>query len=262
MAGWGLAGLWMSLILVVAASISLAAGGIWLANRLDSRPRGDGDRSALSAFLTTVALVYGALLGFTVVVAWEQFSSAEANVNSESSTLATMYRQTVGMPNPQQAQMRELLRTYAAAIQAEWDHPEGGNTSEAARDAIDQMYQRLGQQDAAIEPNAVNGQFLNQLTVLTSERDIRLLDAKPRLPGLLWAGLMFGGVVLIGLLGFARLESRRGHLFLSGAVAVLLGLLLFLVFWLDHPFGRQLGVTPAPIEQAQKVFDGVDRGVR
>jgi hypothetical protein len=36
--------------------------------------------SALSPFVTTVALVYGALLGFTVVVAWEQFSSAEVNV--------------------------------------------------------------------------------------------------------------------------------------------------------------------------------------
>ena len=58
------------------------------------------EHSALSPFLTCVGLVYGALLGFTIVVAWEQFSSAEANVANEASRLTTMYRQTFGMPVP------------------------------------------------------------------------------------------------------------------------------------------------------------------
>jgi hypothetical protein len=36
-------------------------------------------------------------------------------------------------------------------------------------------------------------------------------------------------------------------------------LLLFIVFWLDHPFGTDIGVTPAPFEQSLRVFDVVDR---
>jgi hypothetical protein len=44
------------------------------------------------------------------------------------------------------------------------------------------------------------------------------------------------------------------------SVAVLLGLLLFIVFWLDRPFGRDLGVTPAPFADALTVYDAVDRG--
>jgi TctA family transporter len=65
-------------------------------------------------------------------------------------------------------------------------------------------------------------------------------------------------MVLVGMLGFTRLESVRGHRILSAAVAVLLGLLLAVVFWLDHPFGRQLGVTESPFEQVLQVFDTVD----
>jgi hypothetical protein len=57
-----------------------------------------------------------------------------------------------------------------------------------------------------------------------------------------------------------RLGSLRGHLGLLSAVAVLLGLLLFVVYWLDHPFGNQLGVTSEPFEQALIVFDSIDRG--
>jgi hypothetical protein len=42
---------------------------------------------------------------------------------------------------------------------------------------------------------------------------------------------------------------------LSSAVAVLLGLLLYIVFCLDHPFGSQLGVTSEPFEHSLEVFD-------
>ena len=57
-----------------------------------------------------------------------------------------------------------------------------------------------------------------------------------------------------------RLDSTRGHAVLSGAVGLLLGLLLFLVYCLDHPFGSQIGITPAPFQHSLDVFDGVDSG--
>lgn len=260
MAGMGLGGLWLFLGVVVAVSVVLAVGVIAAADRVLDEPVGAAYASALSPFLTTVALVYGALLGFTVVVAWEQFSSAEANVISESSTLATMYRQTVGMPMAERSEMQTLLRTYTAAVQVEWDRSDDGDTSDAARGAITQMYRVLGRQPPDTASSPINGEFLGQLTVLTSERNTRVLDARPRIPGLLWTGMLFGAILLICLMVFTRLPSKGGHMVLSSAVAVLLSLLLFIVFWLDHPFGRQLGVTPAPFEHAVQVFDGVDGG--
>ncbi len=73
-------------------------------------------------------------------------------------------------------------------------------------------------------------------------------------------GWSFGGRLLVGLTGFMRLDSTRGHVMLSGAVALLLGLLLFVVYCLDHPFGSQIGITPAPFEHSIGVFDAVDSG--
>ena len=144
--------------MIVAGSIALAVGMIKLADRTLSDSVGQKDNSALSPFLTCVALVFGALLGFTVVVAWEQFSSAEAHVTHEASTLTTMYRQTVAMPAPEQAQLRRLLRQYADAVKGpEWDRQDEGGTSNTARAAITQMYRVLGSQ----QPNDASSEIVN-----------------------------------------------------------------------------------------------------
>jgi Protein of unknown function (DUF4239) len=262
MGDFGLAGLWLFLALALVVSVLVGAVAMWLADRTLAKPVAAGHNAALSPFMTCVGLVYGALLGFTIVVAWEQFSSAEANVSTEASTLTTMYRQTVGMPVPEQTQMRVLLRKYAKAVEGpEWeDAIRAGTGTESARDALNEMYRVLGSEQSSVNSNQATQKFLDQLTNLASERNQRILDAKPRIPGLLWTGLLFGGVVLLGLGGFMRLGSVRAHFVLLSAVAILLGLLLFIVYWLDHPFGNQLGVTSAPFEQALRVFESIDRG--
>lgn len=262
MGNFGIAGLWLLLALALIASILVAAASMWLAHRTLSKPLGEGHNGALSPFITCVSLVYGALLGFTIVVAWEQFSSAETNVSNEASTLITMYRQTVGMPVDEQAQMRVLLRKYTGAVEGpEWAEAiRSGTGTESARDALNDMYRVLGTEQSDVASSPISQKFLDQLGTLASERNQRILDAKPRIPGLLWTGLLFGGVVLLGLGGFMSLGSVKAHLLLLGAVAVLLGMLLFIVFWLDHPFGSELGVTPAPFEQSLSVFDSIDRG--
>ena len=139
----------------------------------------EGHNGALSPFLTCVGLVYGALLGFTIVVAWEQFSSAEANVSNEASTLITMYRQTVGMPVPEQTQMRELLRKYAKAVEGpEWEKAiRAGGGTETARDALNEMYRVLGSEQSSVASSPISQKFLDQLDVLASERNQRILDA-------------------------------------------------------------------------------------
>ncbi|WP_276022000.1 bestrophin-like domain [Mycobacterium barrassiae] len=255
----GLPGLWLFLTVVLAVSILLAVGFVLFADKTVYRPGGKGETGSLSSFVTTVALVYGALLGFTVVVAWEQFSSAETNVTDESSTLATMYRQTISLAPPEQEKMRTLLRVYTTSVKAEWDNQGSDAASADARAAITEMYRALGSQHGPpTVDNPINAEIRDQLNVLTAQRNTRILDAIPRIPGLLWTGLLFGGVLLIGLIGFSRLDSRRNHMILSSAIAILLGLLLFLIFWLDHPFGRQMGVTPRSFDYTIQVFDGVD----
>jgi len=246
--------------LVVVVAIAIAVGAVFVGDRALGKSVGPQHNSTLSPFMTVVGLVFGALLGFTVVVSWEQFSSAEANVAHEASTLTTMYRQTAAMRDPERTQLRVQLRKYAEAAEGpDWETLDSSGGTDGARVAITEMYRLLGGQPNA-SSNPIDGEFLSQLTVLANDRNQRVLDAQPRIPALLWIGLIFGGAVLVGLTGFMRLDNRLGHIILSSAVGILLGLLLYIIYWLDHPLGTQVGVTPEPFRHALAVFDLTDQG--
>ncbi|VBA57343.1 DUF4239 domain-containing protein [Mycobacterium attenuatum] len=251
---------WLLLLLVVVVAISIAVAAISLTNRVMPEV-GKEHNGTMSPFITVVGLVYGALLGFTVVVAWQQFYAAHAVVANEAATLTTMYRQTVAMPEPEQTQLRQLLRQYATAVAGpEWESQSRGATSDSARAEITGMYSVIGGQPSGVESGPINQTFLNQLSVLATDRATRIIDAKPRIPPLLWTVLIFGGMVLVTLTAFLRMGSTLGHMVVSGTIAVLLGQLLCIVFLLDHPFGTHRGITPESFQQSLQVFDSVDRG--
>src|ERR1700722_12654367 len=255
MSDFGAIGALLLFAVVIVGAVLIAVGSVRLESRVLSAETGPERNSELSPFLTVVGLVYGALLGFTVVVGWQEFLSAEVNVSNEASTLTTMYRQTVATPQPEQSQLREQLRKYAAAVQGpEWGKEEFGSISNNGRTALTQMYRILGTEKSGAASSPIDQQFLSQLTVLSSDRSARILDAKRRIPPLLWCALVFGGLILIMLTSFMRLANNRAHIILVSAVTVLFGLLLYLVFILDHPFGP-IGVTPQPFSHAVAVFD-------
>jgi hypothetical protein len=230
-----------------------------LSGRVLARGTGPEHNSVLAPFLTVTGLIFGALLGFTVVVGWQQFLSAQVNVSNEASALTTLYRQTVAMPQPEQSQVRERLRTYAEGLQGpRWGKEQFGEISNSARTALTDMYRIVGGPQNGSTASPINSQFLSELTVLATDRSVRILDAKPRIPPLLWCSLLFGSALLITITSFMRLTNDRAHVLLVSAVTILLGLLLYLVYVLDHPFGP-MGVTPEPFSHAVTVFDLVDQ---
>jgi hypothetical protein len=254
-------GMWLALAAVIGVCIVVALGCMWFAYRILPESAGTEYNSSLSPFLTIIGLMFGALLGFTVVVAFEQFSSAAANVANEATTLTTMYRQTVTMPDPQRTQIQHVLRDYTTAVEGpEWQSQKRGGSNDIARSAITQMYHVIGSQQPSAMNSPVTSNFVGQLTTLASDRNTRILDASPRIPPVLWCGLFIGAVILVTITGFMRLGNIRGHVVLCCAVAVLLGLLLFVIFSLDRPFNSQTGVTSTPFAHSLEVFDAVDRG--
>ena len=244
---------WLLLSSIIVVAIAVALSCVSLMDRLMPGV-GTQQNSMISPYLSVCGIVYGALLGFTVVVSWQQYSAAQAIVVSEATSLTTLYRQTTAMPQPEQAQLRALLRTYTTDEGAEWE-PQPSNNS--ARPTLVQMYRVVGDQPASVASMPINGPFLSELTELASHRTMRRIQTQPHIPPPLWAGLIAGALVLTTLTAILRLGSKAAHAALTSAIAILLGLLLWIVLTLDHPIGSE--ITSASFQHALKVFDVIDR---
>ena len=181
---------------------------------------------SLSPFLTVVGLVFGALLGFTVVVAWEQFSWPRPT----SLMRRRRSRRCTGRPSRCRIPSGHSCASSFASTLRRYRVRNGLLKKPAVAPAT-----RQGPPSprciasSAIGPPARRVQsmesFSSKLSVLTTDRDQRVLDQEPRIPTLLWAGLIFGGGLLIAIAGFVNFSSRRGHAALASGVAVLMGLL-------------------------------------
>jgi hypothetical protein len=56
------------------------------------------------------------------------------------------------------------------------------------------------------------------------------------------------------------IQPVGAHIFLSGALAGLIGLLLVVALVLNHPFRGQLPIHPTAFQHSLGVFDSVDNG--
>ncbi len=114
-AGLGTLGLWLFLAVVVVVATALAVGMIWLADRVLSDSVGQENNSALSPFVICVALVFDAVLGFTVVVASSSSPPLDA-CHQRGVHFDDAVRQTAALDAPEQTELRNLLRTYTIAV--------------------------------------------------------------------------------------------------------------------------------------------------
>ena len=244
------------LLLGIILMLSAGIGSMLLIKRLRLVERGDG----ISTRISVVAFVYGTMLAFCVMASWQQFTAAQVVVADEASTLGTLYRQTVVVPEPEQTQLKKLLRKYRSeVVDIEWPKYLGGDAA-SGRDTISDMYRVIGNQPASDASNLARPGFLAQLGQLAGKRDMRVIRAKARVAPLLMMALVFGGLVLMVLMSFVRLESLALHSIVSGAIAILLSLMLYLVYLLNHSFSVDHGITAEPFQRSLAVFDAVDRG--
>lgn len=85
-----------------------------------SAPRSDSRRASRTPN-ATAGVIYAVLLGFVVIVSWENVSEAEDVVGQEASALRTMYRDSAAFPPVVREQIHTDVRDYAAAaVEDEW----------------------------------------------------------------------------------------------------------------------------------------------
>jgi TRAP transporter TAXI family solute receptor len=190
-------------------------------------------------------LFYAVLLGLLVVATFQITKDLQDHIAMEASSLSTMYRSADAYPEPLRSELRAQLRDYTRyVIEKDWP------AHRLVRVLVggDHRLQAIRQKLLSFEPKAasqeeIHREMLRYFQAMNVAREQRLSAVFSSIPDVLWYVLWIGALVTIVFLWMLHMDLLPQVLF-GGITAVFLGIMIFLVYALDHPLQGAVSVGP------------------
>ncbi|MBC7892404.1 MAG: DUF4239 domain-containing protein [Sphingobacteriaceae bacterium] len=193
---------------------------------------------------STVGGLYGLLLGFVVFLVWDSADQAQSNANREGSLARGLYRDI--RYHPDTATMAPLRAVYLAYVRhvvyREYPLLESGQPlTKYDRRTFNDVFRQLERLDAR---DPLIEQMFRHLNELATYRGLRQLNATSEIPGILWLPLLAGALLTIVFVTLLKIDSLRLHLLVSGLLGAFLGMTIYIIVLLDHPFAGEIKIEP------------------
>ena len=239
---------WQLCVLTLAAFIGLAEIGLFATRPLARKILGGSGRhnDVVSFFLAGIGVLYGLALGLIAVATWQDFSDIDSQVSKEAATLAGLYRDLDGYPQPLRGQLEGMLREYTRNIvEAEWPAHRRGATLPDGSARLDAFENAV----MAFEPTKerekiAHAEVVRDLNAAVEQRGLRVDSVDSGLPAALWAVVLAGAVLNIALNYLFWVENLVLHAILIGALSAFIALIIFLTAAMDNPFRGEFSVDP------------------
>ncbi|WP_030203232.1 DUF4239 domain-containing protein [Streptomyces sp. NRRL S-87] len=188
-----------------------------------------------------VGVVYAIVLGLAIAGVWEARGAAEDNVRREAQALYEVTQRVDVYPAAVRDRIRGEVDAYVShTVNVDWPRlAEDQDPTEKGAALLDRLRTDVTHQSPSTELQAQAYQpLLDQISTADDARHARTQSAGSTLPGVVWFGLLVGGVVTIGLIFALQIRRSGRELLLAGLFSALIVFLLFLVWSFDAPFGR------------------------
>jgi hypothetical protein len=251
--------LWLTaLLIVVLPTLAATCGLVLIRNRVGLARLVVNNEVAGFKF-AVVGVIYAVMLAFAIIVVWERYTDAEVAVIHEAGAAATLYRLASG-PEPEPAAMRAALGNYLRlAIEHDWPKMAVEQESAEVTAALTALYSTALQLAHTGQlPAPVLMEVFSQLDAMTQARRTRLHLAVGIVPTVLWVALSLGGILTVTFTYFFGAENLRAQLLMSGILAVIVFMGLFVIVCIDHPFTGPVHVDSGPLERVVTDFAATD----
>lgn len=251
---------WLSFLVVVLAGIGFGVVVTLVARRFKF---GDPEDDASAGIkLTGLYTIFAVILGFVVFSSWQFYLDASDSVRDEAASVAVINRAAQALPSEVGQPISVALERYVlATVTGEWEAGDGGESTGAARRALEDLNRAILAVPADSSASLSNSQsnMFYYLGQLETARGDHVFFSEAEDPEFVWALLALGGLVTIWLSATLHIRSKVTHLQLVGSLSGIIAASLFTVYALSHPFTGPFPVTPAPLQEALQTVTQVVR---
>ena len=199
-------------------------------------------------------LLYGLVAALTAVAVWQRHSQVADIVSGEATTIANLWRDVGGYPQPRSDAMHEVLRGYTEQIIHEaWPQQRRGQIPSQGVEWMDRLQAQLFSFEPATEAQKiVHAQTLGDFNHLVQQRRQRLDAVQAGLPPVLWYVLLPGAMGCLALCWLFQVDNARFQAILLVGMAGFLAMVLFVIITLDRPLCGDMGITA---DSYQLIYD-------
>ena len=252
-------------VLVVGGVCLVALGGLALVQRLVPAASRQKHNDVAGFIYAVLGVIYAVLLALVVIAVWENFGRARETVESEANATAEIFWLAHRLPEPERHHLQELTRSYAReVVHKEWPLMEQGQAPLMEQgqatpsgwvliDDIRATLQEIEPRTPAQE--ALYAEGLDQVAELADARRMRLVAAHEGLPAVLWVVLVMAGVAAVGFTYLFGLENTWAHRLMVMALAGVIGLVLFTIGAMEHPFSGGARIETGAFELILERFE-------
>jgi Protein of unknown function (DUF4239) len=248
--------LWLAFCLIVVVTTIVAMGGPLFVRRTVGLEQLVTNNEVAAFKFAVVGVIYAVLLGFAVIAVWEKFRDAEATAGREASAVIA-HRLSEALSGDVGKNVRRHVTAYAQiTIADDWPAMARGEISRRAGQELDALYAAvLSVNPSDLRELAIMGDLLTDLDAITQARRMRFVLATGIVPGVLWVVLVGGAVVTLSFTCFFGAQSIRAQTLMTGMLAVVIFMALFVAVEIDHPFTGPVSVGPEALRIALDGFN-------
>ncbi|SNR81019.1 bestrophin-like domain [Hymenobacter mucosus] len=239
---------WLLAVLIVGLTLLLSLAGLYFTHRWlhQSEAPNQIDNGTVGWFFSGVTVLYGLTLGLLTVASWQNYSTASGIASQEAATLAVLYRDLSGYPDSTRQPLQRQLHNYTRFIvQESWPAQQRGLANDTERLVLTKFQLALLHTDVPTRAlQVLHGEVIETFNTLVELRRQRIESVGTGVPAVLWAAVLIGALVTIGFSYCFVVASFRLHALLTGLLALMVGIMVFLIAALDHPYLGEVSVTP------------------
>ena len=225
----------------------LAVALVWLVQRLVNQERIKQSNDVTGAVYNMIGVLLALILGFLIVEAYSDYSTASSEAQAEATQMILIYRVAELFDEPQRSQLQAVVTTYMNSIHdEEWPemttrvggHPKTNENRSKLWITVRNLKLNNEKEIAAYDKLV---DHLGEAAVMRGERLRIVHEHIPRPLWYLFFGVAIVSILFLGLFGNTNPVQHR---IMAAMVALVLGSCIFLIDILDNPYKGPLKIEP------------------
>ena len=246
----------LSCLFVSSVTTAIAVAGVYLVRRKYPADLLKENHEVAAIIFNAFGVLYAVVVAFVVFVTWNGYDEATKNLQLEASQVIDIFESAKAFPNPASKVIQDGLIDYTKSVHDdELRRMAAGDIGVYSTGYLRHLIAVFDNaEDKSIPNRELYLESLRRLNNLAEYRRLRIFAGNDTVPPMMWLIMLVGGVIMVLYTYFFGVRNIRAQYGMTSALTIMISLILFVVYVLDHPFTGTGKVSARPFSEAMELM--------